>query len=517
MRKFKKFLTLLVALSMVLTFNIAAFAAPSSDDKATVKVTNVEEGATVTAYQIVKGKYTSGGLTGWESVLTGIPATPDKPNNEEIQTLSKRTSELTTTYSMTWNATDKAYEASVPAGSYLVVVTGGTSGKIYNPLIVSASYADDGSLTGGTASANSNMNLNGQTAYAKSNDKPDVDKTIVGSGSGNNHGDDVAIGDSVAFEITGTIPSYSEQYTNATYTITDTLSAGLTAPEASAVTVKVGDAAVTSPNCTVSVNGQVITIAFSSEYILSIADETNRDVSVTYSAVLNENAQINMGDNPNTVKLTYSDTPTTTTDSDEKKTHTYTFGIDAALNDTTGHKTHEVTKVSETTTDEGTTTRPLAGAQFTLYDSQGNPVGKTTSGTTGVATSDNAGQLSFWGLDAGTYKLVETQAPTGYSLDSTPHKVEITATYNTDGTLASYSVVIDGTATSTYTATYDNGTITKVVYPGDDETTKIKNTKITGLPSTGGIGTYVFTIGGAAFMVIAIFMIVAGKRNRRTV
>ena len=83
--------------------------------------------------------------------------------------------------------------------------------------------------------------------------------------------------------------------------------------------------------------------------------------------------------------------------------------------------------------------------------------------------------------------------------------------------MASYSVVIDGTATSTYTATYDNGTITKVVYPGDDETTKIKNTKITGLPSTGGIGTYVFTIGGAALMVIAIFMIVAGKRNRRTV
>lgn len=512
MRKFKKFLTLLIALSMVLTFNIAAFAAPSSTDTATISVSNVESDATVTAYKIVEGNYVTGGMDGWKSVLTGIPADPEKPTTAEIQTLASRTGELEAT-SMRYNSTSGNFEASVGAGSYLVIVNK-TGGKIYNPMIVSASYASDGSLTGGTADAKSDMTLNGQTAYAKSNDKPSVDKTIVGSGSGNNHGDDVAIGDQVEFNITGTIPSYGDNYTSATYTITDTLSDGLTAPAAGDIKVTVGGTAVDSPDCTVTVSGQTITVAFSTEYILSIANQTNRNVVVDYKATLNESANINMGDNPNTVQLKYSDTPTTTTDSDKKQTHTYTFGIDAALNGNTGHNTHEVTKVSETTTDDGTTTSPLSGAQFTLYDVDGNPVGKTSSGTTGVATSDGEGQLSFWGLNAGTYTLKETSPAPGYSLDTKSHTVVITPTYNTDGTLASYTVTIDGNATSTYTATYDGGTITEVTYPDDDATTNIVNTPIQELPSTGGIGTYLFTIGGVALMIVAIAMIIARKKRK---
>ena len=106
--------------------------------------------------------------------------------------------------------------------------------------------------------------------------------------------------------------------------------------------------------------------------------------------------------------------------------------------------------------------------------------------------------MTFKGLDAGTYTLVETVAPEGFTLDTQSHTVVITPTYNSDGTLASYSITIDGETTSTYTATYDNGTITKI--SGDSATTMIKNTKMGTLPSTGGMGTYLFTIIGVVVM-----------------
>ena len=106
--------------------------------------------------------------------------------------------------------------------------------------------------------------------------------------------------------------------------------------------------------------------------------------------------------------------------------------------------------------------------------------------------------MTFKGLDAGTYTLVETVAPEGFTLDTQTHTVEISAEYNADGTLSSYTIKIDGTATSTYTATYNNGTITKI--SGDSVKTEIKNTKMGTLPSTGGMGTYLFTIIGVVVM-----------------
>ena len=77
----------------------------------------------------------------------------------------------------------------------------------------------------------------------------------------------------------------------------------------------------------------------------------------------------------------------------------------------------------------------------------------------------------------------------------------ISATYNDDGTLNSYTIAIDGNPGSTYTATYNNGNITKI--DGTSSTTEIVNTKMGTLPSTGGMGTYLFTIIGVVVMAVA--------------
>ena len=109
--------------------------------------------------------------------------------------------------------------------------------------------------------------------------------------------------------------------------------------------------------------------------------------------------------------------------------------------------------------------------------------------------------MTFTGLDAGTYTLVETVAPEGFTLDTQPHTVVISAEYNADGTLKSYTITIDGNPGSTYTATYDNGTIKKI--DGTSSKTEIVNTKMGTLPSTGGMGTYLFTIIGVVVMAVA--------------
>ena len=76
--------------------------------------------------------------------------------------------------------------------------------------------------------------------------------------------------------------------------------------------------------------------------------------------------------------------------------------------------------------------------------------------------------------------------------------------------------------TSTYTATYDgHNKITNIdCTPGHEndwsdvsDTHEIKNTKLSALPSTGGIGTTIFTVGGCAIMIIAAGLYFASRRK----
>jgi LPXTG-motif cell wall-anchored protein len=134
-----------------------------------------------------------------------------------------------------------------------------------------------------------------------------------------------------------------------------------------------------------------------------------------------------------------------------------------------------------------------------------------------TAVSDENGALAFTGLDAGSYTLVETIAPEGYSVNNKEIPVVITADYNADGTLNWYKITIDGKASSTYTATYEGPktekTITTIVPATGNEVTEIKNTKLTNLPSTGGIGTTIFTIGGCLIMIVAAGLFFASRKK----
>lgn len=91
----------------------------------------------------------------------------------------------------------------------------------------------------------------------------------------------------------------------------------------------------------------------------------------------------------------------------------------------------------------------------------------------GIIVTDSKGEATVSGLDLGDYYFEEVEAPTGYSLDASPEKV---------------TVVLNNVTEAKATTDVISDPLTKF------------NTKLNSLPSTGGMGTYLFTIIGVVFM-----------------
>lgn len=558
MKKMKKILAFVMAMAMVLGMSVTSLAEelaadkPTAEDKAEVVVKNVEAGATVTAYRIVEAQYSDAGFEKYVAVAGVSITNPTAPTSEEILTIAKGS--LDGLASVTNNTAADGqepngfvasqphvsenpaengkvdYSASLGAGYWLVLVTG-TEKDVYNPMLVGVYYENkDGTgntVEGGDLDSNGKWELTGTEVYAKST-KPAIDKKIVNSdgknddGEGVEAGNDVAVGDKVSFQIDTVIPSYSSEYENVIVKITDELSEGLEL-DVTSIVVEVNSTKVESGQDTYTVDTTTqgkFEIVFASSYVLSNRD-TIKNVKVTYTAELTDKAAVNFDPNTNTATLEYSNDPdnSSSTNTVNDKTYTYTFAIGAFTNGENGsgtEETEEIVKVDENgnliVLESNTTIKPgdlvvkvTEGAEFELRDTTGTVLAK--------GKTDANGRLQFTGLDAGSYKLVETKAPTGFQLDQTEHDVEISAVYNDNGTLASYTITIDGTATNTYKATYvaDSDEIQSI-----DKTvqrTEIKNTKLSSLPSTGGIGTTIFTIGGCAIMILAAGLYFASRRK----
>ncbi|ELC8453395.1 isopeptide-forming domain-containing fimbrial protein [Clostridium perfringens] len=520
----KKMISLLAVFAMFLSFGSpltskvvkAAGQAPTNTDTAVGTVENVEEGSTVIAYQIVKGNYNKDGFTGYTVFNDQVKINdPTKPTSEEIINISKNAAVLNSLTKVNMHGNGTTYTADLSAGYWLVLVTPKEGNQtVYNPMLLGIYYSVSGSnnsMQQGTVDANSNWTLNGEKAYAKSS-KPTIKKEIENPRSNNAKGSDQAVGQSFNFKITSTIPSYSKEYTNVKYIVTDKLSEGLDYNDDS-INVTVNGQVVQKGNDTFTFtkkDSQNIELNFNSDYILKHPGE---EVVIKYSAKLNDKATYNFDPNTNDVTLEYSNSPDINKEGTKinDRTYQYTFGIDANLfgnrqdkKKTTSEviKTNENGKVTNIKREEqeelgNKVEGPLPGAEFKLTPKKGTP-GKVLT-----ATSDENGRLKFTGLATGEYELVETKAPEGYALNNEVQNVKIAAEYNENGTLKSYSITINDQNTSTYTATYDGkGNIEKV--EDVTNTSIIKNTKLSKLPSTGGMGTYIFTFVGVTLMAGAI-------------
>lgn len=547
MKKYlRKISAILMAAIMVLSMCVPALAEagvkPKEGDKATATVLNVEDNATVTAYKIVNPVYNTNGFIGYSAADGVSIANVTNPTPAEITAIAKSIDAKLAAgenVTLTQQVLDKtgiananglySYSKELTVGTWLVLVTGNVK-EVYNPMIVSVYYSVGGNnneMASGTVDANSDWEVNGETVYAKST-KPFITKTIVNPGSNNQKGDDKAVGDTVQYKIETQVPSYSAEYSTVALNINDVLSDGLT------LNHKEGEITVTGvPSDKYKLTGvsdRGFTVTVDSAWALA---NQGAEITVTYSAIINENAKYNFNPNTNTATLEYTNKHGVQSVTD--KTYHYTFGIDAELTgqESTEWKdiTKEITKTGEERIikdeqgNETGRTRNLPGATFKMTrldnavhnaDGTWTVIPYSGTGTTEwTATSDEDGHLKFTGLDAGWYELEETQAPSGYTLEGKKHYVHITATYLADGRLESYSVAIDGVATSTYTAQYTGTTTTVSNVTIVEQPTTIPNTKISNLPSTGGTGTYFFTIVGVMVMagVAGMFLIRRRKEN----
>ena len=159
-------------------------------------------------------------------------------------------------------------------------------------------------------------------------------------------------------------------------------------------------------------------------------------------------------------------------------------------------------------------TAKLPNAEFQIYKSTDNKdadgVVKLTleNKTTvygipvgSVIITDANGEASVNNLDAQvTYYVKETKAPNGYSLNDFAYELQ-----RPEGDEATVTSSTKNENNVTYTVqTYTYGNFIDM---------PIKDTKLSALPSTGGIGTTIFTIAGCLIMVTAAGLFFASRKR----
>ena len=462
-------------------------------------------------------------------------------------------------------ATDKgiAAEGTVTAGEGADEATISVSSAGYYLVAGSASAAADKTQKVVAACALTTTDPTAKVTVKA--DVPSIEKKIVEGGKLVD-ANTASIGDTVTYQLSSMVPTMTG-YEKYFFVMNDTLSKGLTYNGENTMTVKVGnktlekDTDYTVKSSTDSTSGETtITIVFKN--FIQYKEQTNADITVTYSATLNQNASLSATDgNPNTVTLTYSNNPNgegtgtpenpdkpgdgdATGTTPESKVKTYVTGIKINKVDGTnltkklaGAKfsiigetmkvvltNREMFKASDKGTyymlKNGSYTKDPAVTDKTAKDYNANEYDSTTQkyekvtvvNKETVATeintegyTDEDGILTFEGLNAGTYTITELVAPDGYNLLKNP--ITVTIEEAVDITNANWTV----------TEKVGDGNKSPLI-AGDDNlfSFNVENNSGSELPSTGGMGTTVFYVLGSLLVVIAGVALVTKKRMSKT-
>lgn len=503
MKSIKRIIALLLTAVMTMTMSVTAFAAnPSCSLTVNVKEEGQDlQGQTISLYKLFglttskSGDKTNYAYTVNDTYKATLANTLSIDVNSKNEEFVKNVSELDATKvqkfandftakALTENLeatktsskiaeSQKSYEfTGLAAGYYLVYVTGAK--EIQSSLVT---------VDGTTNTVNLKTEAPNITKIA--------DK------------DTVSIGQVVKYTVTGSVPD-TTGYDQYQYIIHDELSTGLdfvndengTALGEGATTVNVKVAFTGTGVTDASTAPTTATLSGTNKRTMALdlstwvrANQTNKgkEFTITYYAKVNKDAVVT---EKNKAQLEYGNKPgeTTITTPSEAKTPTYPLDI-LKTKKGSGEK--------------------LAGAKFSLYTSEtdanngtnpikvtgsnGNYVVDPSSTTTefeSVKSIEGKNyNLHVNGLAAGTYYLVETEAPAGYNKLTDPIKVTITKDGDT------------------------NWTVKKNDTAENDKIIDVENSTGSILPSTGGMGTIAFTV-VAALLVLGVAVSFIRDRKR---
>lgn len=398
-------------------------------------------------------------------------------------------------------------------GNYLVLIEGGM--KVYRPsavnLVPEWKKTSESPETWEWVLETANVELKSS--------EPALTKTVSDT--------QVAIGDTVTYTLVADVPQFPDNALNKGYCISDVLPTGMTyngnvTVEGYTETMDVGTAGdsltpathYTSDTKRPTTDTATFALKFKYDMLKNASGERYTKIKVTYTATVNAAITVKtassteLTNNINNAYLDYNNNPYNTTATWQTKTATatvYSYGI-------------EVKKVDKSTQ------LPISGAEFTLTKANEDDaikfvgsngtyrVATATESTTAVETlvvtesGENMGKLILSGLDAGTYTLTETKAPAGYVKLGAPKTITITDD----------KTAMEGdTANSKPNGLVDDGENSADGIDGYYEL-DVVNSKGFTLPSTGGMGTVLFTTIGIVLMGggLVLLLLYLRRRNR---
>ena len=238
------------------------------------------------------------------------------------------------------------------------------------------------------------------------------------------------------------------------------------------------------------------------------------EIKITYSAKLNSEAAIEK-DNTNQVKLIYSNDPKADGkgESTPDIVHVYSFTFDITKKNSKDETLNGAKFILK-----------LSNGKYATFDENGKLTGEvenkedatvlTSSGTKEKDGAEvDAGKIQISGLKEGTYTLIETEAPEGYNTPNFEFVFKITPRFNDDGILEDADFEYLPMSNSA------NGYVTGIqTKDGVAEfTIDILNAKKGLLPSTGGMGTTLFTTAGIVLMISALGVLVIKMKKNKSV
>ena len=497
MKRTRKLASLLLALVMVFALATTAFAqdVPGPGGKGSITISNAAKGETYTIYKLFDATVNADGSS---IAYTGtIPASLSAYFNKDANGYISATAEAKNGENMseelktalkTWTAGATVTATAESDGSALKF-----NGLAYGYYVVTTTQGEQ------VISVDSTMPE--VTIVDKNSSTPkELSKTASSK--------DVSIGDTVTYTVSFKTSNYYGAGTEAkeivSYTIEDTLPEFLSNVTVTSIIVD-ND----GNNATVGDQANVTAQFANKKIVIKWYDETNNQflydngatVTITYTAVVTDKADIDGAGNTNTVTVRWTTKGSDQPGSDKVETHETIFTYAIALK-----------KVNN----EG---KALPGAvfQFPFYvkstadatDGAYIYAGTTPGeGLTNQITTPASGVIVVKGVKSSSYEITEFKAPDGYNKLTAPVTVEAVQTGNT----------------STHTTVYldENGNVVdvsakKIEVKVDIDTIAatavvVVNKAGTELPSTGGMGTTVFYVLGAVLVVGAGVLLVTKKR-----